>query len=109
MRIDQFRKSNKISIKDLLISRNKIYVSYTHEIEKDCWNTSLIFGEINYTNIVFKELFSSPQCIHSTKNIDKEFEMHQSGGKVIPFDENNSSYQEYLEWLELGNTPDPAD
>lgn len=27
----------------------------------------------------------------------------------IPFDENNSSYQEYLEWLELGNTPDPAD
>ena len=27
----------------------------------------------------------------------------------IPFAENNSSYQEYLEWLELGNTPDPAD
>ena len=87
--LDQFKKSNGISIKDLLIFRNKIYVSYTHEIKKDCWNTSLIFGDINYSNIVFKELFSSPECIHSTKNLDKEFEILQSGGKVIPFDENN--------------------
>ena len=26
----------------------------------------------------------------------------------IPFDENNSSYQEYLEWAKT-NTPEPAD
>ena len=27
----------------------------------------------------------------------------------IPFDPDNSDYQEYLEWLEAGNTPIPAD
>ena len=27
----------------------------------------------------------------------------------IPFDEGNTDYQEYLEWLEEGNTPLPAD
>jgi hypothetical protein len=27
----------------------------------------------------------------------------------IPFDPDNTDYQEYLRWLELGNTPEPAD
>ena len=27
----------------------------------------------------------------------------------IPFDPDNSDYQEYLEWVAEGNTPDPAE
>ena len=27
----------------------------------------------------------------------------------IPFDEANTDYQEYLAWVEEGNSPDPAD
>ena len=32
-----------------------------------------------------------------------------SDGASIPFDEGNRDYQEYLKWVEAGNTPEPAD
>ena len=87
--IKQFKKSHKFSIKDLLISNGNIYISFTEEIKTDCWNTSVIYGDINYQNIKFRKLFSPEKCVHSKDNIDKEFEVYQSGGKIISFNDNH--------------------
>ena len=97
--IKQFQKSKKYSIKDILISNNTVYVSYIEEIKKDCWNTSVIYGDMNFEDIIFKRLISPKECIHSTNNIDKQFNAHSSGGRIQSFDTNYIllSVGEYIE------------
>lgn len=87
--LKQFSKHRWFSLKDLLIHENKIYISYTEEVKENCWNTSVIYGNINYANTKFKKLFSSKECVHSKNNIDKEFNAHQSGGRMVNFDNNH--------------------
>ena len=87
--LKQFKKSNKFSLKDILMHKDKVFISYTEEIQKECWNTSIIYGNLNYDNMIFKKLFSSKKCIQSSDNIDKEFSASASGGKIVAFDNNN--------------------
>ncbi len=87
--INEFSKNKWFSIKDLLISDDRVFVSFTEEIEENCWNTSVIFAKFDYEFLDFKKLFSSKDCVHSINNIDKEFNAYQSGGKIIKFDDQN--------------------
>ena len=84
----QFLNGNEYSIKDLHIFNNKIFISYLEEIKKDCWNTSLIFGNLNYDKIIFNKLHSDKNCINSKNNSENEFNPNQSGGRIISSNEN---------------------
>ena len=85
---DQFKKSSKFSIKDLLIKDEKIFLSFTNEIKNDCWNTSIIYGELNPKVIQFKPFFTPEECVSSKNNEDRVFEALQSGGRISDFSKN---------------------
>jgi hypothetical protein len=44
-----------------------------------------------------------------TGKVECVFKILENGGMCIPFHPDNTDYQEYLKWLEEGNTPLPAD
>jgi len=46
------------------------------------------------------KLIKNADITHSTNMVQR-----QSDGAYIPFDPDNTDYQEYLRWLEAGNTP----
>ena len=87
--LDQFKKLKDFSLKDILIFKDKVFISYTELIREDCWNTSIIYGVIDYENIKFKKLYSPDECVHLVNNIDKDFNAHQSGGRIISFEDNS--------------------
>ena len=87
--LKQYQKKNWFSLKDILIFNNLVFISYTEEIKEDCWNTSIVYGNMDYENIQFKKLFSPKECVHSTNNVDKQFNALQSGGKIIALDNNH--------------------
>jgi len=86
---DQFKKHEWFSFKDIYIFKDQILISYTEEVKEDCWNTSILKGRIDFENIKFEKFFSRKECISTVTNIDKEFNGHQSGGRIITFDDNH--------------------
>ena len=85
---NQYKKNNSFSLKDLLISNDKIFVSFSEEIKKNCWNTSILSAKINYKDINFSKLFSSNKCVYSEDNKDREFHSHEAGGRIVAIDKD---------------------
>jgi len=50
-------------IRDSKVIGNKLFLSYAKKIFKQCFNTSIIYSEINLNDMDFKEFFTYPECV----------------------------------------------
>ena len=78
-----FLNSDEISIKDIFIDEEIIYLSYIKEVKKDCFNTSILSAKINLNYLNFDTFFTYDECL-SFKNIE-QFNAQQSGGRIINY------------------------
>ena len=85
--IDQFKKSKSATLKDILVFKDFIFISYTEEVKENCWNTSVIYGDINFIKIKFKKIFSPEECTYL--DIHESHHVGQAGGRIVKFDDNN--------------------
>ena len=84
-----FEKEYWFTAKDIQIFKNKIFVSYANQVKNNCWNTSIVYSELNLKKLNFKKLFIPNEMVCADKNQDNEFNAHQSGGRIIEYDENH--------------------
>jgi len=48
------------------------------------------------------------QCLNKDSTINTNVILRIADNAVIPIDKANTDYQEYLKWVEAGNTPEAA-
>ena len=78
-----FEKSY-FGIKDIFIDNNKIFVSYTNEVKKNCFNTGLMVSEINsLEEFKFKKINYSLECADRDK-----MDVSHGGGRIVSFDKD---------------------
>jgi hypothetical protein len=93
IKYSEFYNSSAFGVKDILVRDNKIYVSYIKEHYKDCFSTSILVGELNYSYIKFNDFYSPENCIEKSSEFFKlhprdKLVAHQSGGRMIIVDNN---------------------
>ena len=84
---DKFYDYNELTVKDLFIFKNKLYLSYSNLLDKDCYNTSILVANLDYRFLKFKKFFEPKDCVKK-ENPDLEFNAVQSGGRMFQFKEN---------------------
>ena len=82
IKYDLFYKDSQFGIKDLLIHNNKLYISLSYELSDHCFNTSILFADLNLKKLEFEEFFVPETCIGFEF---VNFNPHHSGGRLFPY------------------------
>ncbi len=96
IKYDRFYIKSMYGIKDVLISKNKIFISYVKQQDdtnsqkwrNNCYSISILVADLNYEYLKFKEFFSQKMCIKEKDERYVDFLAHQSGGRIVEFKNN---------------------
>jgi hypothetical protein len=86
---DDFYTNYDYGIKDILISKNDLFVSLIGQKKKECHNIKILKSEMNKSNLNFEVFYETPECVN--KNNDHGYLAAQGGGGRM-FTNNNSIF-----------------
>lgn len=81
---EKFYKKTRISIKDIFIKDNSIFLSFTKLQKKDCYNTSILKADFNNNFLFFENFFTYNECL----KVGNRVNVHGSGGRMVLYKEN---------------------
>lgn len=84
---DTFYVHGGRGIKDVLIDENKIFVTYSNRLKKDCYNISILVAEINLQYLNFEKYFEPPTCLMVDKGFNR-WSDNSGGGRLVKFKDN---------------------
>lgn len=79
---DLYSLDNYFGIKDILIDKEKLYISFINELETNCFTIKIIRADINYKYLLFENFYETKSCINSMAK-GEVFMPQQSGGRMI--------------------------
>ncbi|MDC1151440.1 PQQ-dependent sugar dehydrogenase [Pelagibacteraceae bacterium] len=82
-----YRDKSSYGVKDILIKDKKIFVSYTNQVKKDCFNISLLSADLNYNKLYFNKVFQPSDCVTKIDD-DNNYHAIQSGGRIYFYGKN---------------------
>ena len=87
VKYSSFYERSLYGIKDILIDENKLYVSYSNQLSKDCFNTAILVADINFEYLKLNKFFNPKKCIKKNNDYG-QFNAHIAGGRIVNFKDN---------------------
>jgi hypothetical protein len=85
---ENFYLQDQYGIKDILIDKQKLYVSYIGKKKDNCYNLKIISAELNEKFLDFKIFYETLSCISTTNN--HGYWAHQgAGGRIFKIDDSS--------------------
>ena len=88
IKYSEFFSSSGFGVKDILINKNDVYVSYIKEHYKDCFSLSILKARLDFDNLNFSDFYVPKECVNKNEKFFDDHEhdylvAHQSGGRLI--------------------------
>ncbi len=88
IKYSEFFSSSGFGVKDILINKNDVYVSYIKEHFKDCFSLSILKARLDFDNLNFTDFYVPKECVSKNEKFFEDHEhdylvAHQSGGRLI--------------------------
>tara|TARA_B100001093_G_C26793405_1_gene1000012 strand:- start:44 stop:1372 length:1329 start_codon:yes stop_codon:yes gene_type:complete len=77
------------SFKDILVIDEKLYISFTEQINQKCLKMSIIVGDINLQYIEFEKLYSTQDCIDPNT---EPYNAQQASGRLLHNESSNKLF-----------------